>query len=102
MAGVPQVCIIDHDIPQLPWISSLTVTSPVKENEYVQLSGTVNHPAKGEALTVEVDWRDGTPIESYSCLSNDDGIATFSMPHHYKDDDPTGSPQDVYTIIVTV
>jgi hypothetical protein len=75
-----------------------TVTTPIDEQESATL--TVNwvpaNPVLGSTITI--DWRDGSPIET---VTLDPGVRSLSRSHLYQDDDPTGTPSDRKSIIVT-
>ncbi len=46
-----------------------------------------------------VDWGDGTPVETFDLTV---GSRSFVTTHQYTDDNPTGTPQDLFDITVTV
>ncbi|MCP3973054.1 MAG: hypothetical protein GY720_01015 [bacterium] len=59
---------------------------------FVDVGGQDNH-------VVTVDWGDGTSPDQ---VPLGDGERTFAVAHTYVEDDPTATPQDVYTVTVTV
>jgi hypothetical protein len=81
-------------------ISSLTVTpgTTINENDTVTVDGAV-FPKPAGTSTVTISWGDGTPDTTLNLPA---GETTFSSMHQYLDDNPTGTPSDVYTITVTV
>ena len=82
-----------------PALSSLKVSpDPVNEGSGATLTGTITDPGTKDTLTLRVEWGDGTT----STQSLAAGTTTFSAAHTYVDDDPTGTPEDPYTIRVTV
>ena len=70
----------------------------IDENGTATVSGTISDPGILDTFTVEIDWGEGAP-QSYSYPA---GSTTFSETHQYLDDNPTGTPSDVYTINVEV
>ncbi len=48
---------------------------------------------------MEIDWGDGTPVETVTVAA---GARSLVTTHQYLDDNPTGTPQDIYDISVTV
>ena len=62
--------------------------APVDENSPVTLTGTVTDPGWLETLTADVDWGDGSPVESISGVLENvrpDATLAFSVPHTYGD-----------------
>jgi Ca2+-binding RTX toxin-like protein len=82
-----------------PVLSDLNVTSPIDENDMVTLTGTITDPGTLDTFTLNVDWGDGSAVESFSYAA---GTTSFSETHQYLDDDPSGTQSDIYTIGVTV
>jgi hypothetical protein len=66
----------------------------------VTLSGSFTDVGVLDTHTVSVDWGDGG--SDPATVVQAAGAGTFSASHQYLDDDPTGTPSDVYTITVTV
>ncbi len=64
------------------------------------LSGSFTDVGVLDTHTVSVDWGDGG--SDPATVVQAAGAGTFSASHQYLDDDPTGTPSDVYTITVTV
>jgi len=64
----------------------------------VTLAGTFDDPDTGDEHTVIVNWGDGP--EQMRVLAV--GAREFSLSHQYLDDNPTGTPSDVYDISVTL
>lgn len=81
----------------VPTLEGLAVNSPINENETATLTGNINDPDQGDTFDLMVDWGDGTVI-SYSYAA----ATPFTETHTYLDDDPTGTPSDVYTITLTI
>ena len=78
--------------------TDLTVTPMIDENGVATLNGSFTDVGTLDTHTVQVVWGDGTS----SAAVVDAATRTFTASHQYLDDDPTGTPQDIYTIDVTV
>jgi len=72
--------------------------STIDENGIATVSGTISDPGTQDDFAVEIDWGEGA-LQFYSYPA---GSTTFSEPHQYLDDNPTGTPADTYTINVAV
>ncbi|MBI3412143.1 MAG: matrixin family metalloprotease [Planctomycetes bacterium] len=83
---------------QPPKITSLSATSPINENDSSTVNGTFTDEA-GDTHTVVINWGPG---EGSTTLNLAAGNFSFSSSHQYKDDNPTGTPSDVYPVSVTV
>jgi PKD repeat protein len=70
----------------------------VDEHGFASLFLTFDDPGTLDSHTVDVDWGDGT-VETIAVTA---GARTFAATHRYLDDNPTGTPSDVYAISVTV
>ncbi len=70
----------------------------ISENDDVTLSGTFQVTELASPHTVDITWGDGTS----ETVHVDAGLANFSVLHRYLDDTPSGTPEDSYTIAVTV
>src|SRR5207247_1513213 len=80
--------------------SSLVLnTGSIEEKQTFTLTGTFVDPGTQDTHTVVVDWGPG---EGSTTLTLDAGVLSFSASHQYLDDNPTGTPSDVYAISVTV
>jgi hypothetical protein len=77
-----------------PNLGSLTITSPITENESATLNGTIIDPDVGEAFQVIIDWGDGSAMTTNAVL----GPNSFSLSHQYLDDRPSDTPSDSYTV----
>ena len=78
--------------PQLS--GPITVTANASEGSAVLLTGTFTDPGIGDVHTFNINWGDGN-IENVTIPV---GVRNFSIPHTYADDNPTGTPSDIYTI----
>ena len=81
-----------------PSIDSLSVTPEIDENGTVTLTGTFSDVGTLDTHTIDVDWGPGESPSLGVVVSG----GSFSIPHQYLDDNPTGTPQDTYTISVTL
>ena len=66
----------------------------IDENGTATVSGTITDPGTQDTFTVVIDWGEGSPV-TYSYGA---GTTSFNETHQYLDDNPTGTPSDVYTI----
>lgn len=93
---------VDHDVAldtcAAPSIANLDSTSPIDENDTATLSGDIDDVNAGESFQLDVDWGDGT-VMSYTYPV---GATSFAEMHQYLDDDPSGTPSDVYTVDLTL
>lgn len=82
-----------------PMAREMSVTSPVFENGMATLNGLFTDPSSADTFTLTVDWGDGSDLETFHY---DAGTSSFSETHRYLDDDPGGTPSDVYTVSATL
>ncbi len=81
-----------------PLITSLLAISPVDENGITTLTGSFNDPDPQDTFTLWVDWGDGSVLTT----TYPAGTTDFLHTHPYLDDNPSGTPSDLYTITVTL
>jgi hypothetical protein len=72
----------------------------INENQEASLGISIHDEGVLDTFTVEVDWGDGSPPVVRN--PGDVGDAVVTLTHLYLDDDPTGTPSDIYSISVTV
>jgi hypothetical protein len=72
--------------------------APIDENGVALLKLTFDDPGSLDSHTVEVDWGDGT-VETIAVAA---GSRTFVASHQYRDDNPSGTAADNYTVSVKV
>ena len=82
-----------------PTLSNLAISSPINENDLATLTGDISDPGTLDTFELTVDWGDGGPLQTISLAA---GATSFSVDHQYLDDNPTGTPSDVYEISVTL
>ncbi|MHC4402496.1 MAG: InlB B-repeat-containing protein [Planctomycetota bacterium] len=82
-----------------PVITSLSATpETIDENGLVTLSGTFSDPGTQDTFILVVDWGEGDP----ETVILNEAVRDFALSHQYLDDNPSGTPSDVYTITVTL
>ncbi len=59
----------------------------LEEGTATLLMGSIVDSVADESFTVEIDWGDGTPLETMALA----GVSTFATAHVYADDPPSGS-----------
>jgi len=83
-----------------PSAPALTLSATnINENDSVMLSGSFTDPGTLDTHIVNINWGDGS---AHSVLNLPAGTLVFNSSHQYRDDNPTGTASDVYTISVTV
>ncbi len=70
----------------------------IDENDTFTLTGTFTDPGTLDVHTVTINWGEGAPEVHVLPV----GARSFSFGHPYLDDNPTGTPSDVYPISVTI
>ena len=81
-----------------PQLKNVAVTPAIDENGTVTLSGNIVDPGTLDTFTLVVNWGEGTP----QTFNFGAGTTSFSVTHQYLDDNPTGTPQELYTIGLTL
>src|SRR6185503_776552 len=98
------VCLLSLILASFPGVSR---SAPLLQNLNVLPGGENNasfvtadiRNGGGGAMTLQVDWGDGTDLELFSYAST---ATNFSIWHYYEDDNPTGTPGDVYTLSLSL
>ena len=80
-----------------PTLRNVTITS-ANENSPSFLRGTVGSGGAA-TMVLRINWGDGTPLEVYSITN---AAVDFAVDHKFDDDNPTGTPADLYTVSVSV
>ncbi len=78
-----------------PAIGSVSVTSPIDENDTAVLT-VVFSDDSGDTHDAVVNWGEGSP-EAFTGVTS-----PFTPTHQYLDDNPSGTSSDAYTISVTI
>src|SRR4030095_11548169 len=73
-----------------------SVTPVIDEGGLATLTGTISDPDPHDVFFLDIDWGDGTRTE-HRVFAHSDG-EQVQLTHRYDDDDPSGTPQDDYTI----
>jgi PKD repeat protein/methionine-rich copper-binding protein CopC len=71
----------------------------INENQTADLNLTFTDPGTLDTHTVEIDWGDGSAIETLAVAP---GFRNFTASHQYLDDAAPGAPDGSYTITVRV
>ncbi len=74
------------------------VGDTINEDGTATVSGTITDPGSPDTFTVVIDWGEGSP-QTYNYPA---GSTSYTETHQYLDDNPTGTPSDNYTVVVTV
>jgi hypothetical protein len=82
-----------------PVFSGVQVTSPIAENDSATLTGVINEPGTLDTITLTVNWGDGSAAQTFPYPA---GAKAFTQTHQYLDDDPSGTPSDIYPIGLTL
>lgn len=98
------VCLLSLIVSLVPFVSqsapilrNVNITS-ASENSQAQLTGEIRSGGGGN-MTIRVNWADGSPI-SVGTVTNT--ATNFVAGHYYRDDNPTNTPGDLYTISISV
>jgi hypothetical protein len=79
--------------------SVLLTTVPINENETADLIIEITDPGPDDTFDLVVDWGDGSaPL----VMTLGSAERHLELAHQYLDDNPTGTPWDVYMVEVTV
>jgi hypothetical protein len=70
--------------------------SVINENGAASIAGVFSDPGTRDSHTVQIFWGDGSPTTTLNLAP---GIFNFSASHTYLDDNPTGTPTDLYDTI---
>jgi hypothetical protein len=89
------VSITVQPVNDEPVIDSLSATS-TNEDGVVHLTGTYSDADTGDTHTLTINWGEGADQTVVVTAGS------FDITHRYLDDNPTGTPSDVYTIKVTL
>ena len=73
------------------------------ENDTISVSATFTDVDTGDTHTCSINWGDGSSASS-GTVAEPSGATpgTCSSSHKYLDDNPTATPQDSYTVTITV
>ena len=82
-----------------PLIAAIDPIATIDESGIANLKLSFTDPGTFDTHTVEVDWGDGSAVQTFALPLGD---RTFSASHQFVDDNPTGTPFDSYTVKVRV
>ena len=85
-----------NDLP--PTLSNLELTSSTNENGLATVSGDISDPNILDSFSLAIEWGDG--LQDAVTLAS--GTSTFTQTHRYLDDNPSGTPSDIYHVKVTL
>jgi len=76
----------------------------LEEGDEFRLEGGFSDPGLADTFRLSIDWGDGSAVEVYQNLPalENSGGGSFNLGHRYVDDNPSRTPQDVYTVTVTI
>jgi hypothetical protein len=77
---------------------TLTADSSIHESDVLQVKIDITDPGTEDTFVVTIDWNDGT-TGNYNVAK---GVTTKTVSHTYLDDDPTGTPSDLYVITASI
>jgi hypothetical protein len=83
----------------------LNPVAAISENGVATLSGVIADPGTADSFTLAINWGDPLSpdnVQAITFTASATGSQAFTLTHQYTDDNPTGTPADVYTIAVTV
>jgi hypothetical protein len=81
-----------------PTIIAITAPTEIEENDLIALVVRFEDPGVLDTHTLSVDWGDGAS----ETLPVSPGAREIVANHRYEDDNPTGTPSDIYTLSVFV
>ena len=102
--AAPMTISVENSVPQIQTLGGTTAD----ENTTYTLVGTfIDFGLANDTYSASFNWGDGSPTETIANLSVTvvnpaTGLMQFTATHTYADDNPTGTPQDPATIVVTL
>lgn len=81
-----------------PTLASVVITPSINENGTATLSGDIVDPSSADTFSLGVIWGDG----NVNTINYPAGTTSFSLNHQYRDDNPSGTAADEYTISLTI
>ncbi len=82
-----------------PTVTDIAVTSPINENEFAHLTGTISDPGTLDTFTIVVNWGEGAPV-TYTIPA---GSTSFDVTYQYLDDGASpgnGTSSDNYSVSI--
>jgi hypothetical protein len=110
------VTVLDDDDLAAPTTAGASVTvnnvppsnlafdpvAAIDENGFATLTGNFVDPGTLDLHPVTIDWGDPLSPGNIETFTLGADVLTFTRTHQYRDDNPTATPSDSYTIGVTV
>lgn len=79
-----------------PQLNSLSITSPINENDTATLTGTYSDVGSLDTHELDIDWDGNGTYDQTVAVTG----GAFSVTHQFLDDDPTGTPSDTSNVNV--
>jgi VCBS repeat-containing protein len=102
-SNLAAVSITVNSVNDTPEILYLSIDpESTDEGGTVTLSGEFTDPDAADVLTLTVDWGDPLTPNNTEIHALPAGTESFVLSHSYPDDNPSATPVDIHTIIVTL
>jgi Ca2+-binding RTX toxin-like protein len=82
-------------------VVTLDAVTAIVENGEASLTATVTDPGTADTFTMDIDWGDGSGVDTITLAASSTGSQSFTLTHQYLDDNPTSTASDSYTITAT-
>ena len=82
-----------------PSVSASLNVATISENGSVTLTGSFTDAGVADTHSLVINWGDGSSTVPVTAAN---GAGTFTATHQYKDDNPTGTASDTYTISLSL
>ena len=79
-----------------PTIDTLSITTPINENNTATLTGTYSDPGTLDTFELDIDWDGDSNFDETVTVSG----GSFSVAHQYFDDNPTNTSSDTFDVMV--
>jgi hypothetical protein len=83
-----------------PLLNNVTLTPILLENGVATLAGRILDPGPDDTFRLVVNWGDGG--SNTFTYGPNDGPISFNETHRYLDDNPTGTPSDIYPVTLSL
>jgi PKD repeat protein len=105
---------VENVAPTLTGVAASDAT--INEAETAEITATISDPGALDVFSVDVDWKDGGPIDAITGLGLVDSSGSvgstsyvwdadarqLTVRHLYQDDNPTGTASDLYAVTLVV
>ena len=106
--------VVDNVPPEL--LNIVILDDTINEGDTATITMTINDPGAMDVFEVDVDWKDGGPVDTIVALGGMDVSGTIGgtnyewdgqsrelkVSHLYPDDNPTDTSSDMYAVALTV